>query len=277
MTSVLDAALNYLERGFSIVPCVGKKASIPWSGLCQQRATPRRVQEWHNIGALQNVGIIGGAVSGNLVLIDLDGNEAIDRFNRAFPYLTDTYTVISGSGHGAHLYLRASILPKSKRTTGLEWGNVELRADGCYVVAPPSIHPDTNRPYEVFNRVPIKQVLNLTQLSMWIDQQNATKRTVTEHHKGQPTIDSSRWALAALAAESAAVRTAPSGARNHTLNRAAFKLGQLVADGKLNRADVEAELRAAAAALSAEDGESTVNRTIRSGIEAGLAMPRRNG
>ncbi len=273
MTAVLDAALNYLEHGFSIVPCVGKKAAIPWSGLCQQRATPRRVQEWHNIGALQNVGIIGGAVSGNLVLIDLDGDEAIARFSEAFPSLMDTYTVQSGSGHGAHLYLRASILPKSKRTTGLEWGNVEMRADGSYVVAPPSIHPDSGRPYAVLNRIPIKRVTSLLQLALWIDSQNATKRTVTEHTE-RPAIDSSRWALAALDAESAAVRTAPAGARNHTLNRAAYKLGQLVGAGKLQRCEVEAALLAAADALARDDGERSVEKTIKSGLNAGIAQPR---
>ena len=274
MTAVFDAALRYVQNGYSIVPCVGKKASVPWADFCEGRATPAQVNRWHNAGLLENVAIIGGAVSGNLVIVDLDGDEAVGRFADAFPSLMDTYTVISGSGHGAHLYLRASILPKSKRTTGLEWGNVELRADGCYVVAPPSIHPNTNRPYIVSNRVPIKRVTSLVLLANWIDAQNASKRTAPTHSTERPAIDSSKWALAALEAESAAVRTAPAGARNHTLNRAAYKLGQLVGAGKLNQSEVETVLLAAAESLARDDGEITVVRTIRSGLNAGIANPR---
>lgn len=274
MTAVFEAALRYVQNGYSIVPCVGKKASVPWTNLCQRTPTTAQVNRWHNAGLLENVAIIGGAVSGNLVIVDLDGDEAVGRFTDAFPSLMDTYTVISGSGHGAHLYLRASILPRSKRTTGLEWGNVELRADGCYVVAPPSIHPNTNRPYIVSNRVPIKRVTSLVLLANWIDAQNASKRTAPTHSTERPAIDSSKWALAALEAESAAVRTAPAGARNHTLNRAAYKLGQLVGAGRLNRGEVETVLLAAADSLSRDDGETTVVRTIRSGLNAGIANPR---
>ena len=274
MTAVFDAALRYVQNGYSIVPCVGKKASVPWADFCEGRATPAQVNRWHNAGLLENVAIIGGAVSGNLVIVDLDGDEAVGRFADAFPSLMDTYTVISGSGHGAHLYLRASILPKSKRTTGLEWGNVELRADGCYVVAPPSIHPNTNRPYIVSNRVPIKRVTSLVLLANWIDAQNASKRTLPTNSTERPAIDSSKWALAALEAESAAVRTAPAGARNHTLNRAAYKLGQLVGAGRLSQSEVETALLAASDSLARDDGEITVVRTIRSGLNAGIANPR---
>lgn len=273
MTGVFHAALKYVAQGFSIVPCVGKKAAIPWANLCQQCPTRQQVIRWHEAGHLQNVGIIGGVVSGRLVIIDLDGDEAVERFAREFPSLMNTYAVQSGSGHGLHLYLRASVLPRSKRTTGLSWGNVELRADGCYVVAPPSIHPDSGRPYIVSNRVPILRVHTLTLLSNWIDSQNASKHT-SQPAQERPAIDSSRWALAALAAEATAVRMAASGARNHTLNRAAYKLGQLVGAGAIQRAQVERELLAAAAALVDDDGERSVVRTIQSGLNAGINNPR---
>ena len=274
-TSVLDAALRYVRHGVSIVPCQGKKAAISWAALCERRPTENEVWHWHRSGLLENVGIIGGSVSGGLVLIDLDGDEAVYRFSHQFPGLMETYTVQSGSGHGQHLYLRAGMLPSSRRTTGLEWGNVELRTDGSYVVAPPSIHPDTGRAYEVINRIPIKRVASLTLLTMWIDEQNATKRPAQNYSaETRPAIFGSRWALAALEAEQAAVRTAPAGSRNHALNRAAYKLGQLVGAGKLSRAEVEAALLAAADSLARDDGESTVIRTINSGLSAGIQNPR---
>jgi hypothetical protein len=273
---IFEAAHRYVERGFSIVPCDGKKAAIPWAALCERRPTAADVNRWRDMGVLHNVGIIGGAVSGNLALVDLDGDEAVDRFSRAFPSLMETYTVQSGSGHGLHLYLRADILPPSKRTSQ-PWGNVELRANGCYVVAPPSIHPESGMRYEVVRRVPILRRTSLTLLANWIDEQNAWRRTprpqANFESQERPAIGE-KWALAALSAECAAVRTAPAGSRNHTLNRAAFKLGQLVGAGKLNRSEVALALFSAAAQLVADDGEPSVNRTIESGLAAGINSPR---
>lgn len=273
---IFDAARRYVERGFSILPCTGKRPSITkWEALQERPPTLADVNRWRDMGFLHNIGIIGGAVSGNLIIVDLDGDEAVDRFSRAFPSLMETYTVQSGSGHGLHLYLRSDILPASKRTSQ-PWGNVELRANGCYVIAPPSIHPDSGRRYEVIRRVSIKRVLALTLLVNWIDDQNAWRRTPRPEASfaGERPAIGEKWALAALDAECAAVRTAPAGSRNHTLNRAAFKLGQLVGADKLGRSDVEAALLAAAAQLVADDGEETVNRTIESGLAAGIANPR---
>ena len=68
------------------------------------------------------------------------------------------------------------------------------------------------------------------------------------------------------------VRGAPEGARNHTLNRAAFNLAQLVAGDELNDTDVRDALQRAGeeAGLS----ETETRRTIESGFAAGLQEPR---
>ena len=84
-----------------------------------------------------------------------------------------------------------------------------------------------------------------------------------------------RYGIAALEREAALVRSAGPGTRNEALNRAAFCLGQLVGSGAIDRGLVEAVL--AGAALEAGLGEREVERTIRSGIEAGLSHPRGPG
>ena len=84
-----------------------------------------------------------------------------------------------------------------------------------------------------------------------------------------------RYALAVLEREADRVRTAGPGTRNSTLNRAAFCLGQLVAARALDRAAVEVALTGAA--LAAGLGEREVERTIKSGLEAGLVHPRGSG
>ena len=71
------------------------------------------------------------------------------------------------------------------------------------------------------------------------------------------------------------MRTAGPGTRNSTLNLVAFRLGQLVATRALERTAVEMALTGAA--LAAGLGEREVERTIRSGLEAGLSHPRAPG
>ena len=86
---------------------------------------------------------------------------------------------------------------------------------------------------------------------------------------------SRRYALAALEREVNRVRTAGPGTRNATLNLVAFRLGQLIATRALERTTVEMALTGAA--LAAGLGEREVERTIRSGLEAGLSHPRASG
>jgi len=83
----------------------------------------------------------------------------------------------------------------------------------------------------------------------------------------------SRYGLAALERETAAVRTAEIGSRNERLNRAAWSLGMLVGGGELEDDVAQAELHAAALAAGLEDHEATA--TIRSGLDAGRQKPRR--
>lgn len=81
-----------------------------------------------------------------------------------------------------------------------------------------------------------------------------------------------RYALAALQRECDDVATAPEGTRNHTLNRAAFNLGQLAAQGLLDRADIEDNLRGAA--LVAGLPQHEINATLASGATGAATKPR---
>jgi hypothetical protein len=84
-----------------------------------------------------------------------------------------------------------------------------------------------------------------------------------------------RYGLAALTREASLVRAAVSGTRNETLNLAAFRLGQLIGPGVIEREVVEEVLFEAASRAGL--GEWEIHRTIRSGIEAGQKHPRSVG
>ena len=71
------------------------------------------------------------------------------------------------------------------------------------------------------------------------------------------------------------VRGTLPGGRNHALNRAAFSIGQLVADGRLDKAEAHRTLYDAG--LSAGLTDQEVRRTLASGFGGGAAKPRTHG
>lgn len=268
----------YAALGLSVLPCIGKKPALKeWRHLQKRIADQRTIDLWLKVGLLENVGIICGAVSGNLVVIDLDGNAAIDAFLIRFPDLNYTYTVASGSGHGLHLYYHTRQHMPTTRVTSLDIGNIELRSTGAYVVAPPSIHPDSGKPYAVANHEEILYLEHMGNVVDWI------KALIKEKHGGEmpPATNSSAvrnataYGRVALTNEAADVAQALPGERNNRLFRAALKLGSLIADGKIDRGSVESALITAAAKLTETDGEAATRKTIASGIDQGLMSSRK--
>jgi hypothetical protein len=156
------AALRYLAPGFSAIPLRGKVPAVTWREYQQRQPTRAELQRWARRGLFGNVGIVCGEVSGSLVVLDFDAQEAYDAFRARFPDLAQTYTVATGGG-GWHVYLRADALPPSRRGQG-----VELCADGRQVVAPPSVHPNGS-PYRVEQPFAIRRVPGLSEVVQWMD------------------------------------------------------------------------------------------------------------
>ena len=284
--NILDRALAHVAMGISVIPCRGKIPALhAWKQYQTRRPTPITVGQWAAAGLLTNYGVICGQVSNHLVAIDLDGQDAIDLFAATWPSLyADTYRVRTGSGAGMHVYVWTAYAPPTVRCMGLPVGigNIELRSNGAYVVGAGSVHPDTGAIYEaVGSLADIRRIgdQRLGSITAWIKGLSAAKydrpapAPASRPLAGIASAD--KWAAAALTGECAAVRMAAKGMRNTTLNRAAWKLGQLVAAGKLARHEVEAALTAAAAAYAEDEGDHVVSRTIKSGLEAGIRNPRK--
>jgi hypothetical protein len=267
--TVLAAALAYARLGFSVVAIKGKLASVKWIPLQARRASMREIAYWHNRGLLTSVGVITGAVSGNLAVMDLDSLQTVSKFEFTFPELLNTYTV--ASNRGKHIYWYVDRLPQTTKTDGYE-----LRADKCYVVAPPSVHPSGKR-YTVENPVEIARVPHLDHVVEFIDAIKADKQRESDNQRSQNTEQKpaikNLYAQTALDRECTNVRTATEGNANDQLNLSAFKLGQLVQLGYLTASTVESALLGAAAGLSARDGENLTIKTIRSGLTAGMTKP----
>ena len=166
---------------------------------------------------------------------------------------------------GVHAWNAVGILP-----------GIDLRTEGGYVVAPPSVHPNGNA-YSWADGLSPAEV-EIAPTPAWLLELLAPKCSAPDAQPvpEQVATENTRYGLAALQAEADATASTAPGGRNARLNRAAFSLGQLVAGGELVDADVRAVLIEAARScgLVDDDGERAVLATIRSGLTAGKREPR---
>lgn len=142
------AAREYIERGWAVIPLAPRrKEPATRHGLSDWTDNPEQADVWWGQGDYEgrgnpayNVGIVCGQVSGGLVVLDIDegGEAAMRDWETAHSPLPETVTAITGSG-GRHLFYRASREVRPSVNGEL---HVDVRGDGSYVVAPPSIHPN---------------------------------------------------------------------------------------------------------------------------------------
>jgi hypothetical protein len=168
--NLLGAALAYAELGFSVLPLKGKRPALrSWIENQQTGATTATIEAWHKAGLMQNIGIVCGAVSGNLAVLDLDGASGYPAFAATFPALAETYTVSTGGGVGKHIYWRVDDMPPAIKAMQTPIGNLEICAEGRQIVAPPSLHPRTRQPYTIYKEADILRVPSLAKVIAWVE------------------------------------------------------------------------------------------------------------
>jgi archaellum biogenesis ATPase FlaH len=136
--TILDFAKEYAARGFSIIPLKkrSKEPAIIWKTYQNRRFDEHSIQYWFGNHSDYNIGIVTGKISG-IVVVDLDSEEAV-KFSKEnnFPI---TPTVRTGKGY--HMYFA---YPKDRDVGNFQKRDdlpgIDLRGEGGYVVAPPSIH-----------------------------------------------------------------------------------------------------------------------------------------
>lgn len=288
------AAVGYAARGWATFPlhsiragrcsCRRQDCSHPAKhpltrhGLRDATTSAEQIRTWWGRWPWANVGILTGAASG-LVVIDIDpdsgGEQSLTRLESLMGSLPETLTVSTGGG-GRHLFYAhpSPGLVELRNTAGRLPGvaealpGLDLRGDGGYVVAPPSRHA-SGQSYE-WAGDPTRPC---TAAPEWLRPPPVAVFPTGGRSRPVAAARGSRYGLAALRDEAAAVRRAPAGERNNRLNRAAFSLGMLAAGGELDHALVEDELLAAALAAGLPEREAQAS--IHSGLRAGTREPRR--
>jgi hypothetical protein len=273
---MMAAALDYAALGHAVFPCrPAAQEPATWRGFKDATTNPATIRRYWLANGDYNIGIATGLTSGVWIL-DVDGsNGASTLHDLEVEHGPLPATLCSSTGGGCHLWFRADGPMQS--SAGRVGVGLDVRGDGGYVIAPPSIHPD-GPTYRWVNDAPVAPAPDwLIELARKPAPKPITSKIVIPKRPGW----SGAYGLAALEAETAALATAAPGTRNHALNRASFCLHQLVAGGELDGAVVHASLIAAATAnglmTDPHDGPRSVERTIASGARAGLLHPRSRG
>ena len=146
-----QAAVWYCKHGFAVVPLRAKsKTPATIHGLNDWFDDPDSARDLWSKFPDYNIGIVCGAPSHGLLVLDFDvdderekyGYATLSAWERAQGDLPETAVAITGSGGMHYLYRtdRSNIRPSANAELG-----VDVRCDGSYIVAPPSIHPNGNR------------------------------------------------------------------------------------------------------------------------------------
>lgn len=158
MTELLDAGLAFHDAGCAVLPtrADGSKApGVPtWRMYQKDRPTRSQVERWLTSGAYHGFGVITGAVSGHLEMLELEGravqaglgDQLADLVTDAglgdlWKRITDGYQETTPSG-GVHLLYRVTD-GEAKGNTKLARDSdgqvlIETRGEGGYVVVAPS-------------------------------------------------------------------------------------------------------------------------------------------
>jgi len=166
MAAALDHALRYANQGMPVFPiwpvrefkpghftCICKKGlrcgpnsgKHPLStevrhGLIDASLDETKIRGWFGNWPEANIGIVLGK---DLVVIDIDprhgGDVAFAELEAKQGRLPPTWRVRTGGG-GIHIYLKPPAGATISNSAGLIGKGIDVRADGGYVVAPPSTH-----------------------------------------------------------------------------------------------------------------------------------------
>ena len=135
---MLKAALFYKNKlNFSIIPIKDDKTPfIKWTPFQNEIARDCQIKWWWEEWPDANVGIVTGKIS-NIVVVDIDSIEGFRAVNK-YLYLYDNTTMpkVRTPSGGTHVYYKYPF--NGIRNNSRIIPDCDLRADGGYVLAPPS-------------------------------------------------------------------------------------------------------------------------------------------
>ena len=144
---LLKSALEYAKMGFGVFPLYPKgKNPLTQHGYLDATTDEKQIIAWWMRWPDANIGI---AIGDKFVVIDLDVEEdrGINGYHTLMEWERENgklpETVMSITGRNGYHYIYRTERPY-KNAVGIREG-VDIRGEGGYIVAPPSIHPNGRR------------------------------------------------------------------------------------------------------------------------------------
>jgi Bifunctional DNA primase/polymerase, N-terminal len=279
---MLAAALDLADRGYRVFPLKpGKKEPlIPkragGSGCLDATTDAQMVRSWWTGSPAANVGV---ATGDGLLVVDIDGDAAAFEFTRLVNESGETWpirtpTVLSGKGGmRVHYYLATPGLVLGC-SAGKVCKNVDTRGDGGYVVAPPSVHPDSRAPYRWIvspdEEAPAPAPEWIVDLLLHDPGEHFGERAPFKTAEATSAVGAR-----ILDEECARIEAAPDGERNHTAFARSAAVGNLVAGGVIVAADATDRLIRAAETAGLPSFEART--VVINGLTRGFSTPRAVG
>ena len=153
MNSLKESAMRYAQNGFKVFPLAPQSKSKQVLKSWKEEATQdlNKIEQWWNQNPYYNIGLVTG---GGLFVIDVDiknnknGFQSLQDHGKELP---TTAKVKTPSG-GIHLYYHAEKQISNKVNL---YEGIDIRGEGGYVVAPPSMI--NYQAYQFENNTPIAE------------------------------------------------------------------------------------------------------------------------
>lgn len=146
MADILAAALDYAARGWHVFPCIaGGKTPLTPNGFKDATTDPGQIREFIDAFGQCNIGIATGA--SGLVVLDVDtkngGIASIKALLQELPEIRNGLLART-STDGLHYYFAAREGVELRNSAGRLGAGLDIRANGGYVIAPPSTGANGN-------------------------------------------------------------------------------------------------------------------------------------
>jgi putative DNA primase/helicase len=270
----LASIIKFARLGAGIVPLTERGKDPAIAGGVHAAFTDRKEIKRHfRSHRDHNYGV---ALGNGIFVVDVDGEagRANWRALRAqHEPLPDIVTVKTRNGY--HYYFRCDDKIRIRNSAGKLGEGIDVRGDGGYAVGPGSIHP-SGFVYRFASGRGLGEV-EIARAPAWLIDivrgEDDEKVILVDPIPAEKLERACAYVESARLRELQRLRKAPNHQRNDTLNVCAFKVGQLLPYDLLNEQDVVRELTKTALEIGLDASE--IERTIRSGLDAGRQNPRR--
>jgi putative DNA primase/helicase len=146
---MLAAALDYIARDYAVFPC-REKMPLTAHGFLDATRDDAQVRAWWKKWPTAQIGLPTGSKN-SLFVLDEDSQQAQEYAKQW--NLPETFTVETRPGRKQLWFSQPAGL-ETKCSAEILAPKIDTRGDGGYVIAPPSIHHETQKPYRIVKNVP---------------------------------------------------------------------------------------------------------------------------